>query len=259
MRALKIAGFIVGGLIALIVVALVAILIFVDPNDYRDDIEQLVEKETGRDLTLAGDLELSVFPWIALKIGAASLGEAPGFGDEPFVAIQEARVGARLLPLLRGKIEVGHVRLAGARIRLITDEQGRDNWADLGEDDGAAEEQPGEPPSELPTVAGLAIEDAAVTIENRQERTKQVIRDFNLKTGRLASGEPFDFETDFIFDQEPSMSLAVRMTAAVTADLERNAHQLAEPTAIRQKAFRSKFVPKRCRRISSRSCIASQA
>jgi AsmA protein len=229
MRALKIAGFVVGGLVALIVLALVAILIFVDPNDYRDDIEQLVEKETGRDLTLAGDLELSIFPWIALKIGAASLGESPGFGDEPFVAIQEARVGVRLLPLLRGKVEVGHVRLVGARIRLITDEQGRNNWADLGEDEGAAEEQPGEAPSELPTIAGLAIEDAAVTMENRQERTKQVIRNFNLTTGRLASGEPFDFETDFIFDQEPSMSLAVRMTAEVTADLERNAHQLAEP------------------------------
>lgn len=229
MRALKIAGFVVGGLVALIVVALVLVLIFVDPNDYRDDVERLVERETGRDLTLAGDLKLSVFPWIALELGPASLGDAPGFGDEPFLSIQEARVGARLLPLLRGKLEVGEVRLVGARVRLITDEQGRNNWADLGGEDSGEEEQQAEAPAELPTIAGLEVRDAAIMIEDRQEKTRQAIRDFNLTTGRLASGEPFDFETDFVFDQEPSLSAHVRVAANVTADLERNAHRLDEP------------------------------
>ena len=229
MRALKIVGFVLGGLVALIVIALIAVLLFVDPNDYRDDIEQLVERETGRELTLAGDLELSVFPWIALKMGAASLGEAPAFGDEPFVTIQEARVGVRLLPLLRGKVEAGEVRLVGARIRLITDEQGRDNWADLGEDSEQSAPEESQQSSQLPTIAGLVIEDAAVTMENRQEKTRQTIRDFNLTTGRLASGEPFDLDTRFVFDQEPALSLGVQLNATVTADLERNSHQLAKP------------------------------
>ena len=61
MRALKIVGYVVGGLVAIIVIALIGILVFVDPNDYRDDIERLVEERTGRELTLSGDLELSVF------------------------------------------------------------------------------------------------------------------------------------------------------------------------------------------------------
>ena len=229
MRALKIVGFVLGGLVALIVIALIAVLLFVDPNDYRDDIEQLVESETGRELTLAGDLELSVFPWIALKMGAASLGEAPGFGDEPFVTIQEARVGVRLLPLLRGKVEAGEVRLVGARIRLITDEQGRNNWADLGEDSEQGAPEESQQSSQLPTIAGLVIDDAAVTMENRQEKTRQTIRDFNLTSGRLASGEPFDLDTRFVFDQEPALSLGVQLNATVTADLERNSHQLSKP------------------------------
>ena len=54
------------------------------------------------------------------------------------------------------------------------------------------------------------------------------MRDFNLKTGRLASGEPFDLETDFVLDQEPALSVKVHLAATVTADLERNAHRLAE-------------------------------
>lgn len=231
MRALKIAGIVVGSIVALLVLALLAVVLFVDPNDYRDDIERLVESKTGRQLTLSGDLDLSIFPWLALKAGPASLGDAPGFGDEPFVVIQEARVGVRLLPLIRGKVEVGNVRLAGARIRLITDEQGRNNWADLGQSqqEEAAPAPGDEPPMEVPTIAGLEIEDAAVTLENRQEKTRQVVRDFNLKTGRLASGEPFDLATDFVLDQEPSLSAKIRLAATVTADLEANAHRLAQP------------------------------
>lgn len=230
MRALKITGIVIGGIVALIVLALVAVLLFVDPNDYRDDIERMVESKTGRQLTLSGDLHLTIFPWLALKAGPASLGDAPGFGDEPFVSIQEARVGVRLLPLIRGKIEVGDVRLAGARIRLITDEQGRDNWADLGEQKEQAQPAPADQkPMEVPTIAGLEIEDAAVTMENRQEKTRRVIRDFNLKTGRLATGEPFDLASDFVLDQEPSLSAKIRLAAKVTADLEANAHRLAKP------------------------------
>jgi uncharacterized protein involved in outer membrane biogenesis len=119
MRALKIAGYVVGGLVALVVIALVLILLFVDPNDYRDDIEQLVERETGRDLTLTGDLKLSVFPWIALELGATSLGDAPGFGDEPFRSPENVSpVGG---PVGQGRLSdfscATHPSAAGSRAR----------------------------------------------------------------------------------------------------------------------------------------------
>jgi AsmA protein len=230
MRAARIAAYVAAGLIGVVVVALVLVVLFVDPNDYRDDIERLVEQKTGRDLTLSGDLKLSVFPWIALESGGAALGDAQGFGPEPFVSIKEARIGVRLLPLLRGKIEMGNVRLVGARIRLITDERGRENWADLGTRD-AQEAVPDKAggPATIPTIAGLEISDAAVTMENRRERSRREVRNFHLKTGRLASGEPFGLTSDFVLDQDRSLSVKVHLAAAVTADLERNRHRLAEP------------------------------
>ena len=228
MKALRVAGYLVGGVVALIVVALVLILVFVDPNDYRDDIAQIVERETGRKLTLTGDLKLSIFPWLALEAGPATLSDAPGFGAEPFVAIQQVRVGARLLPLLRGKVEVGKVSLEGARVRLITDAQGRNNWADLGKTDTADTPEAKEKSTQLPTIAGIEIKDAAITMENRQDKTRQVIRDFGLTTGRLASGDPFDLETQFVLEQDPS-SVKVHLSSSVTADLEQNVYRLAKP------------------------------
>lgn len=231
MRALKIAAFSVAGLLGLVVVLLLAVVIFVDPNDYRADIEQLVERQTGRALTLEGDLKLSIFPWLALQAGPAALGDAEGFGDEPFVAIREARVGVRLLPLLlRRELEVGQVHLAGARVNLITDETGRQNWSDF----GAQDTEPDQPAAaegglEVPTIAGLQIEDAAVTIVNLRDKTRQVVRDFSLKTGRLASGKPFDLAAAFIFEQDRTLSAQVKFNAEVTVDLESNAHRLAAP------------------------------
>lgn len=235
MRPLKIAAYVLGGLLALVVLTLLAVVVFVDPNDYRDDIQRIVERETGRKLTLGGELKLSVFPWLALQTGPASLSDASGFGDEPFVSLQNARVSVRVLPLLRGKFEVGKVSLDGARIRLLTDEQGRNNWADLGEQNAEPAQTGADAgPAQLPTIAGLEIKDAAVTLEDRQAKSRHVVRDFNMKTGRLESGQPFDLDTDFVFEQDSTaaskpMSIKVHVATTVTADLEHNAHHLAEP------------------------------
>ena len=231
MRPLRIVAYVAAGLIGLIVIGLVLVVVFVDPNDYRDDIEQLVEEKTGRELTLSGDLKLSVFPWIALETGPAALGDAPGFGDEPFVSIQDARVGVRLLPLLRGKVEVGNVRLDGARIRLITDENGSQQ---LG---GSRRERSRGDAAPTRERTDRGADDRRPRDQRRggrrwrtgRRRRRRDVRDFNLKTGRLASGEPFDFTTDFVLDQDPSLSAKVQVAATVTADLERNVHRLAEP------------------------------
>jgi len=229
MRMLKIGAYVVGGLVALLALVLILVVSFVDPNDFRADIAGMVERQTGRKLTLEGDLKLSVFPWLALQTGAARLSDAPGFGDEPFVSIQGARASVRLLPLLRGKLEVGKITLAGARIRLITDANGHDNWADLGKSQAGADAAAPAGSTSLPTIAGLAIEDAAVVMENRQTHSQRSLREFNLTTGRLASGEPFDLKSDFVLDEGKALSIKGHVATTVTANLERNAHQLADP------------------------------
>lgn len=216
MRIFKLVAWILGGLIALIVLAAVLIVMFVDPNDYRDDIERAVETKTGRDLQLTGDLELTLFPWISLHTGAASLGEAKGFGTEPFVSIKEAQVSVRFWPLLRGQVEAGKVRLVGARIRLVTDAQGKNNYDDLGSKSAEPEAQTG--PMTLPTLSGVEIVDATVVQENRQTGTRRVLSQFNLETGRIEAGDPFDLKTDFNYQHSADLTVASKVAARITAD-----------------------------------------
>ena len=229
MRPLRIAAYAAAGLIGLIVVALVCVVVFVDPNDYRDDIEKLVEQKTGRELTLGGELKLSVFPWIALETGPASLGDGPGFGPEPFVSIKEAHVGVRLLPLLRGKIEVGNVKLDGARIRLITDESGRENWADLGK----TEAQPANRRAKRHdgNSDGRRARDQRRGCRDGEPQAKKPARSARLPSEDRPARVRRDVPSHARLRARPGplAVVEVKLAADVTADLERNAHRLAEP------------------------------
>src|SRR5262249_48939877 len=145
-----------------------------------------------------GDLKLSVFPWLAVEVGPATLGNAKGFGDRPLVALEQARLGVRVWPLLHGRFEVGEVRLRAPRILLIKNERGVTNWADLGgKTQTETAPSPGSSGSLDASVASLSIQEALLTYEDRQAGTTTTVRDFSLDTGRLESGRPFDLKSEF--------------------------------------------------------------
>ena len=62
MRTVKILAGLVGGIVVLFVAALLAVWLLVNPNDYKGRITTAVRQATGRELVLAGDIKLSVFP-----------------------------------------------------------------------------------------------------------------------------------------------------------------------------------------------------
>ena len=105
MRTAKILSILAGGIMVL-AAGLLAVWLSVNPNDYKGRIAAAVKQSTGRDLNL-GRIHLSVFPWVALERGPGSLGNPPGSGGEPFLVFAQAGVRARLIPLLRKRLEVG--------------------------------------------------------------------------------------------------------------------------------------------------------
>ncbi|MBF0187554.1 MAG: AsmA family protein, partial [Magnetococcales bacterium] len=82
----------------ILVVAAVVIPMVVDPNDYKSEIATLVKDQTGRSLEISGDIQLSLFPWVGLKLGAVELGNADGFGPNPMAIVEAADLRVKLLP-----------------------------------------------------------------------------------------------------------------------------------------------------------------
>lgn len=202
------------GLVAVLVIATILLSFLVDPNNYRDKIQEAVKRETGRDLVI-GEIDRSYFPTLALKVGNSTLGNAPGFGEEPFLSFNEARLSLRIMPLIRGKgVEIGDVVLDQFRLNLAVAEDGRNNWQDM-QDHEAAEETEG--PVEADggeevrgranttlRIAGIDISDAAVTYRDAQAGESYSLSGFNFETGEVASEKPIEISSSFNFDVQPA-------------------------------------------------------
>lgn len=190
--ALKIVAWIVGIVFALIVIAAVVLPLMVDPNDFRDDIADAVRDQTGRELSIEGDLKLSVIPWLGVEVGRASLSNAPGLGDEPMVAIEGASVGVKLIPLLSRRLEVSQITLDGARINLYRGASGS-NWELTGatEAEPTGEESAG-PGFGMSEIGGIRLKDARVTFVDDVEGARLDASLGQFETGRIAAaGEAY--------------------------------------------------------------------
>lgn len=181
MRGLKLTGIILGALIALIAVALLAVWLFVNPNDFKGRIVTAVKASTGRDLALPGDIRLSVFPSIALELGPASLGNPPGFAMQPFASVKRIDLHVKLLPLLHKQLSVGRIEIDGLDLRLEKNGAGKGNWEDF----GAAKEAPATPAASSGTlgdIAGVLVKDSRVSYQD------MVAEQLNLEVGHFAPG-----------------------------------------------------------------------
>jgi AsmA protein len=215
MKPLKLLAYVAAGLAALLVLAIVAVALFVDPNDYRDTIEQRVAAATGRTLRIEGDVGLDLFPWIALDVGRVTLGNPAGFGAAPFLQADRLRIGARLLPLLRGRLEARRVSLDGLRVELVTRADGTDNWSDLAKRPSTTGGESGSGLRDV-RVAGVDLTNGSLVHRNEAEGSVTRLTDVELHTGALGGADPVDVELAGRLDSGEG-------TAATRFELDANA------------------------------------
>jgi AsmA protein len=207
MRALKIAGIVVGSLVGLVVVAAIAIVLLVDPNDYRDDIAKLVQQKTGRPLEIRGKLGLKLFPWIALEVNDVRLGNPPGYGNDPFLTVTSANVGVKLLPLLHKQVEVRRVSVEGLSVTLVSRSADQNNWKDLSES-----QEPAPPPSSGSTaktsIAGVDVSKATLIYRDDAKKSVARLTGLEIHTGTLGGSDPVDAEVKADYDEGGSAKVA---------------------------------------------------
>lgn len=231
-KPLKIVLALLGALLLLLIAAVVALPLLFDPNDYRRQIGEAVQRETGRSFAV-GEIRLSVFPWLRVELKDATLGNAEGFGPEPMLAVQRAELGVKLWPLLREKrVEASTVRLDGATARLGIDAEGRDNWSDL----ARRQEQPA--PAE-PTaqgglkdldIEGVSLKDVVVEYEDRRAAKRYRIDLSSLSTGRLHGNEPFNVEGKLKATSDtPAAQAEIEFAAEIARDAASGEVQLRQP------------------------------
>jgi len=79
---------------------------FVDVQKYKPVIEQKVAEATGRSFTLGDEIDISVFPWVGVKLTDLHFGSGTGYTQKDMVSVKNFEVRLKVMPLLLKKIEV---------------------------------------------------------------------------------------------------------------------------------------------------------
>ncbi len=214
----------IGTLIVLMVAAAVLLPLIYDEEDLKQAIAAKVYQQTGRELSIDGALDFSVFPWLAVEVGDLSLANAEGFGDRPFARISHARVGVALMPLLRKQIAADEITLDGLELDLAVNARGDNNWDDLSAGAEPGKEASDEAGSSLissQTVAGLNIRNARIELQDQQTGSHYRMSGFSMETGALGEGEPIPVKlTSLIEDLAGGASANFSLAATAVIDLQ---------------------------------------
>ncbi len=225
--------------VILVIAGLIALPFIVDPNDYKPQISEQVEKATGRTLTLEGDIGLAVFPWVALELGPLTLSNAAGFKAEHFAKIASAEIRIKLMPLLQKKLEMDTIVLDGLVLNLEKNKAGVTNWDDLANqsttkqadktsDNNKTNTDPSAGLAAL-SIAGVKLSNANILWADNASGAHYTIQHFNLNTDPLVPGKPTSIDMDFdLSSANPQMAAHVTLGSELTVDLAKQYYTLQD-------------------------------
>jgi AsmA protein len=212
-KLLRYSAYALAGFISLILILLAVVSMTFNPNDYKQQIIDLVQAKKNRTLKLDGDIKLAFWPKIGADLGKVSLSEHNNSNE--FAAVDGVKVSLALLPLLRKELIVDTVYIDGARAHIVKYKDGSTNFDDLLSKD---EDEPSDIAFDI---EGVNITNSAADYNDEASGAKYGVEKFNLKTGPVAMALPVDVSTDFaITANQPQIAATVKLKATFIADPE---------------------------------------
>ena len=244
---------------ALLFVSVVLAIAIIDPNDYKQEIQDQVKNKINRELLIAGDIGWSFYPVLGFASGEVILKNSPEFKETTLVTIKEAAVSINILPLITGKIEIGEVILDGAEFNLITNKDGLSNLDNLHPvdavnetetitkieptsektEESTSESSPNSYLSQL-ALSGITITNAKFQISDHQKGEYQQIAVQSLTLDEFAFDEQSHFSlTTLIKNEQVEAEISIDTDLFIDSDL----NQLALSDLIIESKVLSQALP----------------
>ncbi|MCZ4371822.1 AsmA family protein [Vibrio diazotrophicus] len=185
-------------LVVVVLGSVAALVLFVNPNQFKPLIVEQTKKQTGLDLMIEGDIGWKFFPSIGFEIGKTELKNPQGFANPNMFKVDNVGVDVSVMPLLDKQLVIGNVQLDGAEIYLETLKDGRTNLDSLTKAKTSQEVADTQAPAESnrpsPTpeqtsgvqdwtiqLAGVTVNNALLDIQDRKAGTQTKLYDVQLK------------------------------------------------------------------------------
>lgn len=246
MKILKTSLKILAGLIILLIIlamaAYFALTRWINPNDFKPKIIQIVQQETGRTLTMPGDLSWSFFPNLGIHIGDAALSNPPGFGQPTFAEIDSANLFVDWGALLHGHIVANSIAVNGLELHLISNGT-QNNWTFPSTSPSSGDASAAAKTSLSLMLQEVDLNNASITYDNNQAKSHYVVNNLNVEIPDFSLISPmnikaagnfsganifgsFQASTGFYYDLDKSVlnlnNLALSTHATYTTDNGKN-------------------------------------
>ncbi|OCG01350.1 outer membrane assembly protein AsmA [Gilliamella sp. wkB112] len=110
-------------LILIITIAIVSLIVFVDPNNFRGFISSTVKDKTGYELTIEGNLRWHIWPQVSILSDSVTLSNSGA--QKPILTADNMRLDVELLPLFSKKLAIKNVFIKSAIINVTNESKGQ--------------------------------------------------------------------------------------------------------------------------------------
>ena len=119
---------ILSGIAVLLIIAAVSVPFFIPKSVYKAQIERAATNALQREVTLAGDVNISVFPRISASVQQVTVANPEGFATPNMIEAGELRGSVKWRPLLSRRVDVQEIAFVDANVFLQRKADGSTNW-----------------------------------------------------------------------------------------------------------------------------------
>ena len=113
----------------LLIIAVVVVSLFFLPADRIARVAaQQIKAQTGREVSITGDVSMTIWPVLGVSAGAIEVGNADWSRQGPMLTAQNAAIGVDAAALLKGEIKITNIEATNPTIRLESRKDGRASW-----------------------------------------------------------------------------------------------------------------------------------
>ena len=192
------------GILVLILIAVVAIPLFVNGESFRPTIETRLSAALNRKVTL-GHLSFSLFSG-SLVADELAISDDPAFSSAPFLRAKQLRVGVEVTPLLFSRqVHITRLTIDTPSMQLIQNQAGKWNYSSLG--NNAQHNQQSSSNPDL-SIALLNISNGSATVASVPPSVRPfVYSNVNLDVKNFAFTNNFPFDLSATLPANGSLKL----------------------------------------------------
>lgn len=189
----------------LLAIGLAVVPFFIPVDFVKARLSEAVKEKTGRDLVIAGDVKLTFWPSLAVKVHDVTFSNA-GWAKAPqMLSIGELDLKVALQPLMQKRLDIQRFVLTRPVINLEVNAEGKGNWefpkntASAPEATASATESGSV--SDI-TVGDVLIKDARLSYTDAATGKTQTVENFNLNVDYKGMQNPVTLGGDFVYKGE---------------------------------------------------------